>query len=190
VVASKLIRDWSPEQISGWLKIRYPDDESMRVSHETIYRSLFVQARGVLKKELWGHLRSKRRIRRSRHSRIFKDSRGQIADAISIRERPAEVEDRAIPGHWEGDLIGGTKNSHIATWVERHSRLTALVRVRSKDASAVVAALSRQIRRLPTTLRRSLTWDRGLEMAKHKDFTVATNVKVYFCAFDHKERHS
>jgi IS30 family transposase len=181
MVASKLILDWSPEQISGWLKIQYPDDESMRVSHETIYRSLFIQARGVLKKELMGHLRSKRRIRRSRHSRIFKDSRGQIVDAISIRERPAEVEDRAIPGHWEGDLIGGTKNSHIATLVERYSRFTALVKVRSKDTAAVVAALSRQIRRLPTSLRRSLTWDRGLEMAKHKTFTMATDVKVYFC---------
>src|SRR5260370_29473661 len=127
------------------------------------------------------NLRSKRRIRRSQHSRIFKDSRGQIVDAISIRERPAEIEDRAIPGHWEGDLIGGTKNSHIATLVERHSRFTALVKVRSKDTVAVVPAVSRQIRRLPTSLRRSLTWDRGLEMAKHKTFTVATNVKVYFC---------
>jgi IS30 family transposase len=181
VVASKLILDWSPEQISGWLKIRYADDESMRVSHETIYRSLFIQARGVLKKELLGHLRSKRRIRRSRHARIFKDSRGQIVDAISIRERPAEIEDRAIPGHWEGDLIGGTKNSHIATLVERHSRFTALVKVQSRDTATVVAALSRQIRRLPTSLRRSLTWDRGLEMAQHKTFTVATDVKVYFC---------
>jgi IS30 family transposase len=146
MVASKLILDWSPEQVSGWLKIQYPDDESMRLSHETIYRSLFIQARGVLKKELIGHLRSKRRIRRSRHSRIFKDSRGQITDAVSIRERPAEIEDRAIPGHWEGDLIGGTKNSHIATLVERHSRFTALVKVRSKDTAAVVAALSCQIR--------------------------------------------
>src|SRR6202795_3413443 len=181
IVASKLILDWSPEQISGWLKIQYPDDESMRVSHETIYRSLFIQARGVLKKELIGHLRSKRRIRRSQHARIFKDSRGQIVDAISVRKRPAEVEEHAIPGHWEGDLIGGTKNSHIATLVERHSRFTALVKVQSKDTAAVVAALSRQIRRLPTSLRRSLTWDRGLEMAKHKTFTVATNVKVYFC---------
>ena len=181
LVASKLILDWSPEQVSGWLKIHYPADESLRVSHETIYRSLFIQARGVLKKELLGHLRSKRRIRRSQHSRIFKDSRGQIVDAISIRERPAEIEDRAVPGHWEGDLIGGTKNSHIATLVERHSRFTALVKVRSKDTAAVVAALSRQIRRLPTSLRRSLTWDRGLEMAKHKTFTVATKVKVYFC---------
>jgi IS30 family transposase len=181
LVASKLILDWSPEQISGWLKIPYPADESMRVSQETIYRSLFIQARGVLTKERMGHLRSKRRIRRSQHSRVFKDSRGQIVDAISIRERPAEIEDRAIPGHWEGDLIGGTKNSHIATLVERHSRFTAQVKVRSKDTAAVVTALSRQIRRLPTSLRRSLTWDRGLEMAKHKTFTVATNVKVYFC---------
>src|SRR4030088_3472652 len=181
IVASKLILDWSPEQISGWLKTQYPDDESLRVSHETIYRSLFIQARGVLKKELLEHLRSKRRMRRSQHSRIFKDSRGQIPDAISIRERPAEVADRAVPGHWEGDLLGSAKNSHIATLVERHSRFTALVKVRSKDTAAVVAALSRQIRRLPTSLRRSLTWDRGLEMAKHKTFTVATNVKVYFC---------
>src|SRR3977135_3938760 len=157
VVASKLLLDWSPEQISGWLTTQYSSDESMRVSHETIYRSLFIQARGVLKKELVGHLRSKRRIRRSRHSRIFKDSRGQIADAISIRERPAEIEDRAIPGHWEGDLLSGSKNSHIVTLVERHAR------------------------KLPAALRRSLTWERGLEMAKHKTFTMATDVKVYFC---------
>src|SRR6267378_3538946 len=121
--------DWSPEQISGWLTTQYSSDESMRVSHETIYRSLFIQARGVLKKELVGHLRSKRCIRRSRHSRIFKDSRGQIADAISIRERPAEIEDRAIPGHWEGDLLSGSKNSHIVTLVERHSRFTTLLKV-------------------------------------------------------------
>jgi IS30 family transposase len=181
IVASKLILDWSPEQISGWLKIQYPDDESMRVSHETIYRSLFIQARGVLKKELIQHLRSKRRIRRSRHSRVGGHRSGQIVDAISIRERPAEIEDRAIPGHWEGDLLGGNKNSHIATLVERHSRFTALVKVPSKDTAAVVAALSRQVRKLPASLRRSLTWDRGLEMAKHKTFTVATNVKVYFC---------
>jgi IS30 family transposase len=181
IVASKLILDWSPEQISGWLKMQYPEDESMRVSHETIYRSLFIQARGVLKQELIQHLRSKRRIRRSQHSRVGGQSRGQIVDAISIRERPAEIEDRAIPGHWEGDLLGGTKNSHIATLVERHSRFTALVKVSSKDTAAVVAALSRHVRKLPASLRRSLTWDRGLEMAKHKNFTVATNVKVYFC---------
>ena len=181
IVASKLILDWSPEQVSGWLKIQYPDDESLRVSHETIYRSLFIQARGVLKKELLGHLRSKRRIRRSQHARVAGQSRGQIVDAISIRERPAEIEDRAVPGHWEGDLIGGTKNSHIATLVERHSRFTALVKVPSKDTAVVVAALTRHVRKLPASLRRSLTWDRGLEMAKHKTFTVATNVKVYFC---------
>jgi IS30 family transposase len=181
IVAGKLILDWSPEQISGWLKIQYPEDESMRVSHETIYRSLFIQARGVLKKELIQHLRTKRRIRRSRHSSDSGHRSGQIVDAISIRERPAEIEDRAIPGHWEGDLIGGTKNSHIATLVERHSRFVALVKVPSKDTAAVVAALSRHVRKLPASLRRSLTWDRGLEMAKHKSFTVATNVKVYFC---------
>ena len=181
IVASKLILDWSPEQISGWLKRQYPEDESMRVSHETIYRSLFIQARGVLKKELIQHLRSKRRIRHSRHSRVSGHRRGQIVDAISIRERPAEIEDRAIPGHWEGDLLGGTKNSHIATLVERHSRFTALVKVPSKDTATVVAALSRHVRKLPAYLRRSLTWDRGLEMAQHKTFTVATNVKVYFC---------
>src|SRR5260370_3919376 len=181
IVASKLILDWSPEQVSGWLKIQSPDDESMRVSHETIYRSLFIQARGVLKKELIGHLRSKCRIRRQQYCRVGGQSRGQIVDAMSIRERPAEIEDRAIPGHWEGDLIGGTRNTHIATLVERHSRFTTLAKVRSKDTAAVVAALSRQIRKLPASLRRSLTWDRGLEMAKHKTFTVATNVKVYFC---------
>jgi IS30 family transposase len=181
MVASKLILDWSPEQVSGWLKIHYPDDESMRVSHETIYRSLFIQARGVLKKELIGHLRSKRRIRRSQHSRVRGQSRGQIVGAISIRERPAEIEDRAIPGHWEGDLLSGSKNSHMVALVERHSRFTTLIKVPSKDTAVVVAALSRQIRNLPATLRRSLTWDRGLEMAKDKTFTVATNVKVYFC---------
>jgi len=181
IVAGKLIVDWSPEQISGWLKIRYPNNENMRVSHETIYRSLFIQARGVLKKELVQHLRSKRSIRRSVHARAGGKSQGQIVDAISIRERPAEIEDRAIPGHWEGDLLSGTSNSHIATLVERHSRFTILVKVTSKDTATVVAALSQQIRKLPTTLRRSLTWDRGLEMAKHKSFTVATKVKVYFC---------
>jgi IS30 family transposase len=180
IVAGKLILDWSPEQISGWLKNQYPQDESMRVSHETIYRSLFIQARGVLKKELIQHLRSQRRIRRSRHSRVSGHRSGQIVDAISIRERPTEIEDRAIPGHWEGDLLGGTKNSHIATLVERHSRFTTLVKVPGKDTAVVVAALSRHVRKLPASLRRSLTWDRGLEMAKHKTFTVATNVQVYF----------
>jgi IS30 family transposase len=182
VVASQLLLDWSPEQISGWLKTQYPHDESMRVSHETIYRSLFIQARGVLKKELVGHLRSKRRIRRSQHSRVAGQSRGQIVDAISIRERPAEVEDRAVPGHGEGDLLSGSGNSHIVTLVERHSRFTTLIKVPSKDTAVVVAAaLTRHARKLPAALRRSLTWDRGLEMAKHQTFTMATDVKVYFC---------
>jgi transposase, IS30 family len=181
IVASKLILDWSPEQISGWLKTRYPNNESMRVSHETLYRSLFIQARGVLKKELMDHLRSKRHMRRSRHSSEHGHSRGQIVDAISIRERPAEAEDRAIPGHWEGDLLAGGKNSYIATLVERHSRFLMLIKVPSKDTAVVVAALSKHVRKFPATLRRSLTWDRGLEMAKHKDFTVATDVQVYFC---------
>jgi IS30 family transposase len=181
IVASKLILDWSPEQISGWLKTHYPDDENMRVSHETIYRSLFIQARGVLKKELLDYLRSKRRMRRSRHASPSGQSRGQIVDALSIRERPAEVEDRAIPGHWEGDLLSGAKNSYIATLVERHSRYVMLIKVPSKETEAVVAALSQHVRKLPATLRRSLTWDRGLEMAKHKEFTVTTDVQVYFC---------
>jgi IS30 family transposase len=181
VVASKLILDWSPEQISGWLKTHYPNNENMHVSHETIYRSLFIQARGVLKKELMDHLRSKRRMRRSRHASEHGHSRGQIVDAISIRERPAEAEDRAIPGHWEGDLLAGGKNSYIATLVERHSRFLMLIKVPSKDTAVVVAALSKRVRKLPAALRRSLTWDRGLEMARHKAFTVATDVQVYFC---------
>ena len=181
IVASKLMLDWSPEQISGWLKTQYPDDESMRVSHETIYRSLFIQARGVLKKELMDHLRSKRRMRRSRHASEHGQSRGQIVDAVSIRERPAEVEDRAVPGHWEGDLLVGAKNSYVATLVERHSRFVMLIKVPGKETEVVVAALSQHVRKLPATLRRSLTWDRGLEMAQHKEFTVATDVQVYFC---------
>jgi IS30 family transposase len=181
IVAGKLMQDWSPKQTSGWLKQQYPDDESLRVSHETIYRSLFIQARGALKQELVRHLRSKRRIRRSRQASIHGHSRGQIVDAISIRERPAEVEDRAIPGHWEGDLLRGARNSHVATLVERHSRFCMLVKVPGKDTATVVAALSRHVLQLPATLRRSLTWDRGLEMAQHKNFTIATDVQVYFC---------
>ena len=165
----------------AWLKLQYPDDERMRVSHETIYRSLFIQARGVLKKELIAHLRTRRTLRHPRRVGAKDELRGQIPDAVSIRDRPAEIEDRAIPGHWEGDLISGSKNSHIVTLVERHSRYTALVKVKNKETATVVAALTRQIRRLPTSLRRSLTWDRGHEMSKHKAFTVATDVKVYFC---------
>jgi IS30 family transposase len=181
VVTKKLQLEWSPEQISGWLKQEYPDVLDMQISHETIYRSLFIQARGVLKKELLGHLRSRRTIRRSRHATLRKQSRGQIVDAISIRERPAEVEDRAIPGHWEGDLIAGTHNSHIATLVERQSRFTMLVKVDGKTSPEVVRALIRKVRRLPKELKKSLTWDRGHEMAHHKDFSIATNVDVYFC---------
>ena len=181
IVASKLVLDWSPQQISGWLKQHYPDDESLRVSHETIYHSLFIQARGALKQELVRHLRSQRRIRRSRHSSVHGHSQGRIVDAVSIRERPAEVEDRAIPGHWEGDLLRGARNSHVATLVERHSRFCMLVKVPGKDTTTVVAALSQHVRQLPATLRRSLTWDRGLEMAQHKSFTIATDVQVYFC---------
>jgi IS30 family transposase len=181
LVANKLLQDWSPQQISGWLKRQYPHDESLRVSHETIYRSLFIQARGALKQELVRHLRSQRRIRRSQHSSVHGHSQGRIVDAISIRERPAEVEDRAIPGHWEGDLLRGAGNSHLATLVERHSRFCMLVKVPGKDTATVVAALSQRVRQLPATLRRSLTWDRGLEMAQHKSFTMATDVQVYFC---------
>jgi IS30 family transposase len=153
MVAVKLVLDWSPEQISGWLKEQYPDDKSMRVSHETIYRSLFVQARGVLKKELIEHLRTKRCMRRSRHATVSGQSRGQIVDALSIRERPAEAEDRAVPGHWEGDLLSGAKNSYIATLVERHSRFAMLVKVPGKDTEAVVRALSQHVRKLPASLR-------------------------------------
>ena len=181
IVASRLELDWSPEQISGWLKIQFPHDESLRVSHETIYRSLFIQARGVLKKELMDHLRSGRRLRRAIRTDTDWGRRGKIVDAISIRERPADIEDRAVPGHWEGDLVSGSKNSQIVTLVERHSRFTSLVKVPNKETTTVVAALTRQIRKLPASLRQSLTWDRGHEMASHKSFTVATNVKVYFC---------
>lgn len=180
-VAAKLALEWSPEQIARWLKLRYPDDEGMRVSHETIYRSLFIQARGVLKKELTAHLRTQRKMRRSTLAAGKRHTRGHIVDAVSIRERPAEVEDRAVPGHWEGDLIAGSKGSHIATLVERHSRFVMLVKVEAKDTTSVVSALSRQVRRLPARLRKSLTWDRGYELASHKQFTVATDVAVYFC---------
>lgn len=181
IVANKLKLDWSPEQIAGWLKLKFPNDECLRVSHETIYRSLFIQARGVLRKELIGHLRSRRMMRRSKNASTDGQPRGQIVDGLSIRERPADVEDRAIPGHWEGDLITGSKNTHIATLVERHSRFTMLVKVHGKDTASVVTALSKQVRKLPSELRRSLTWDRGMEMAHHKKFTVATDVQVYFC---------
>ncbi len=181
IVASKLAANWSPEQIAGWLKRTYPDDEAYRVSHETIYRSLFVQARGVLKKELMAHLRSRRAIRRSRHASAKADQRGRIPDAVSIRERPASVEDRAVPGHWEGDLISGSSNSHIATLVERHSRYVMLIKVADKSTRTVVSALIKQASMLPSELYKSLTWDRGKELSDHKRFTLATDIDVYFC---------
>jgi len=180
LVARKLSVDWSPEQISGWLAQAFPADDAMRVSAETIYRSLFIQARGVLKKELVAHLRSRRTMRRSKHASTHGQGRGGIVDAVSIRERPAEVADRAIPGHWEGDLIAGGKNTHLATLVERRSRFTMLVKVDGKDTETVVDALRRQVRTLPKQLRTTLTWDRGMELAAHKRFTIATDVKVYF----------
>nr|WP_186116020.1 IS30 family transposase [Burkholderia gladioli] len=179
-VERKLCREWSPEQVSGWLKNRYPDDEAMRVSHETIYRSLFVQTRGVLKKELQYHLRTQRKMRHSRSSST-KGARNKIADAVSIHERPTEAADRAVPGHWEGDLVSGANNTHVATLVERRSRFTIIVKVKGKDTVSVVAGLKREVKRLPQHLRKSLTWDRGMELASHKDFTIATDVKVYFC---------
>jgi IS30 family transposase len=177
-VARKLTRNWSPQQISTWLERRYAADETMRVSHETIYRTLFIQARGALKKELLSHLRSRRQMR---SSKTPGQGGGQISEAISIRERPAEAEDRAVPGHWEGDLLCGGKSTQIATLVERHSRYVMLVRMKNKDSEQVARALSKHILKLPATLRRSITWDRGSEMAAHKNFTVATDVKVYFC---------
>jgi len=181
LVAAKLAEDWSPEQIAGWLKAEFPADQTMRVSHETIYLTLFIQARGALKRELAAHLRRKRYIRRPKSAKRGNRGQGQIVGAISIRERPAEAEDRAIPGHWEGDLIAGTANTYLATLVERHSRFVMLVPVDGKDTRSVTRALSKHVRRLPQQLRASLTWDRGTEMADHAQFTVATDVKVYFC---------
>lgn len=180
-ISAKLTRKWSPQQIAGWLMREHPDDEDKRVSHETIYRSLFIQTRGVLKKELLSHLRATRSIRRSRHATMKRSGLGQIKDTISIRERPADVEDRAIPGHWEGDLIAGSGQSFIATLVERHSRFVMLAKVSNKDSHSVVQALIKQAHKLPKELFRSLTWDRGSEMAGHKKFTLATDIDVYFC---------
>ena len=181
VVSSKLQLNWSPEQISGWLRREYPHAENMQVSHETIYRSLFIQARGALKKELVAHLRTRRMMRRSKKASTRDQPRGQIVDAVSISERPAAIEDRAVPGHWEGDLISGSNNTHIATLVERQSRFTMLVKLDGKDTETVVRALIKQVRRLPSELRLSLTWDRGMEMARHKEFSIATDFEVYFC---------
>ena len=181
IVASKLKMNWSPKQIDGWLKRQYPDNENRHVSHETIYRSLFIQARGVLKKELLQYLRSQRTIRRSRQHSMKNEGLGKISNAVSIRERPASVEDRAVPGHWEGDLIAGCNNSYVATLVERHSRYVMLVRVKGKDTETVITALIKHAEKLPTELYKSLTWDRGKEMADHQRFSLATNIDVYFC---------
>jgi IS30 family transposase len=181
IVAEKLQLQWAPRQIAGWLKRTYPDDENYQVSHETIYRSLFIQARGALKKELLQHLRRTRAMRRSRHHTQKTADHGRIKDAVSIRERPAEVEDRAVPGHWEGDLVSGSNNSHIATLVERHTRYVMLVKVKSKDTKTVVDALIKQAHKLPRELYKSLTWDRGKELADHKRFSLATDIDVYFC---------
>jgi IS30 family transposase len=181
IVAGKLQRRWSPEQVAGWLKRAYPDDTSLQVSPETIYRSLFIQARGALKKELVEHLRRTRVMRRSRHHTQKTDQHGRITDTVSISERPASVEDRAVPGHWEGDLLFGSKNSQIATLVERHTRYAMLVKVSGKDTETVINALIKHAHKLPEELYKSLTWDRGKEMADHKRFTLATDIQVYFC---------
>lgn len=180
-VAEKLQLEWAPEQIAGWLKCTYPGDESFQVSHETIYRSLYIQSRGALKKELVDHLRRTRTMRRSRHHTQKTGDHGRIVDPISISERPAIVEDRAVPGHWEGDLLCGSKNSHIATLVERKTRYVMLIKLKGKDTQTVVDALIKHAQKLPQELYKSLTWDRGKEMADHKRFTLATDVKVYFC---------
>jgi len=178
VVTDKLKERWAPEQIASWLKLEFAKDVAMQVSHETIYRSLFIQARGALKKELVSHLRTGRMMRKSKKGVRTSTA---IPDAVSIRERPAEVEDRAVPGHWEGDLIVGSNSSHILTLVERHTRYVLLGALPNKEADTVVRVLERLIKRLPTQLHGSLTWDRGTEMAHHKKFTFNTNVHVYFC---------
>ena len=179
LVAEKLQLQWAPEQIAGWLRLTFPCDPSMHVSHETIYLSLFVQARGVLKRELMEHLRSNRKMRRARNA--SRSRRTGNLSMVSIRERPPDVADRAVPGHWEGDLLSSVGNSHIATLVERKSRFTMLVKVAGRDTESVVSALSSHIQKLPKELRATLTWDRGTEMADHKRLSIATDVKVYFC---------
>jgi IS30 family transposase len=181
IVAEKLQQQWSPEQVAGWLKQTYPDDEDLQVSHETIYRTLFLQARGALKKELLEHLRRTRAMRRSRHHTQKTEGHGRITDTVSISQRPASVDDRAVPGHWEGDLLFGSANSQIATLVERQTRYVMLVKTQGKDTETVINALIKNARKLPHELYQSLTWDRGKEMADHKRFTLATDIQVYFC---------
>ena len=181
IIASKLQCHWSPDQIAGWLKKAYAGNEKLQVSHETIYRSLFIQARGVLKRELLQQLRTRRVMRYPQKTSLKGQGKGQIADAVSIRERPASVEDRAVPGHWEGDLICGSNNSFIATLVERQTRYVMLAKVSGKDTEAVINALIKQAKKLPNELYQSLTWDRGKEMADHQRFTLDTDIQVYFC---------
>jgi IS30 family transposase len=181
VVAAQLLDDWSPREIAARLVIEYPDEPTMRVSHETIYRTLYIQARGALKKELVAHLRRRHTIRRPRRDPLAPPRTSRIPDAISIAARPAEVEDRAVPGHWEGDLLAGARNTHIGTLVERKSRFVQLIHVAGKDTTSVVNGLIREVQRLPAGLMRSLTWDRGQEMTQHRRFSVATAVAVYFC---------
>jgi IS30 family transposase len=181
LVEDRLLHNWSPQQIAGWLKKTHPEDEAFWVSHETIYRTLYVQARGALKKELTEHLRTHRPIRRSRHSTAKADTRGRIPDTVSISERPAGAEDRAVPGHWEGDLLCGSKNTYIVTLVERHSRYVMLGKIPSRDTRTVVNALIKLAKKLPDHLYQSLTWDRGVELTDHKRFTMATDIQVYFC---------
>ncbi len=181
IVAKKLQAQWSPQQIAGWLKREYPGDEGSHVSHETIYRTLFIQSRGALKKELLQHLRTKRVMRRSKHSSLKGQGLGKIPNAVSISERPASVEDRAVPGHWEGDLIAGSSNTFIATLVERQSRYVMLAKIDNKNTQTVISALIKQSKKLPDELYKSLTWDRGSELTDHQQFTLATDINVYFC---------
>ena len=181
LIENKLRLHWSPQQIAGWAKREYPEDERYHVSHETIYKSLYIQARGVLKKELIQYLKTQRIMRRAKTSSLKGQGLGTIPDAVSISERPASVEDRAVPGHWEGDLIAGTNNSYIATLVERHTRYVMLARVNNKNTDTVIKALIKQSKKLPRELYKSLTWDRGSELSAHKKFTLATDIQVYFC---------
>ena len=181
IVAKKLQSQWSPQQIAGWLKRAYPENEEYHVSHETVYKTLFIQSRGALKKELLQYLRTKRVIRRAKHSSLKGQGLGTIPNAVTISERPASIEDRAVPGHWEGDLIEGSNNSVIATLVERHSRYVMLAKIKHKDTESVVSALIKQSKKLPSELYKSLTWDRGTEMSAHQQFTLATDIQVYFC---------
>ena len=181
IIAQKMESAWSPQQISGWLRRRYPNNEDLNVSHETIYKTLYIQTRGALKKELQKHLRTQRVVRKSKHATLKGKGLGKIVDAVPISERPSNVEDRAVPGHWEGDLIQGSGNSFIATLVERHSRYVMLVKVPSNKTKPVIEALIKQANKLPAELYKSLTWDRGCELTNHKDFTLATDIQVYFC---------